>query len=525
MSTSATQRLIGQVSRRQQLALFATRFRWCALAAASVFFVALLASRLLAVIPNWFAPASLFAVPAVALLAALALTRRIPRREIARVLDTRSGSKELFLTAAMIEQAPGAFQPIVLAQAEERARKIAPGQVVPFRWQRGARDTAVAAAVLIAGVLWLPQLDPLGKGEEREKIAQQANRLELTRQETALRAEQLAENRGADPDKIAQALADLEKTFREAKPQLNEASLKRLSEHQKELGKMWRKVSNELPKDGFDKAAQSFGQADPKKMQQWREELKKGDVAGLKKELSELQEQMKQLASMSDSAEKRALQEKVAQQLNAMAETLKREANSPALNAALARAMQQLDLSKLSELGQDALAAAQESLQLSEQELEQLAQSMKDAQSLEDALKAAQLARQLAMQKLLDGEACKDCNGMGDYAALYASLCKSAGSGPGMGPNPGQGEGGRAPEDEGLESAFKPEKSPTTLTQGKMLLQWKTKEVGESGARAEDYREGIRQVKQGVSEAIVSEQVPPGYHATIQKYFDSLPEK
>jgi hypothetical protein len=58
-----------------------------------------------------------------------------------------------------------------------------------------------------------------------------------------------------------------------------------------------------------------------------------------------------------------------------------------------------------------------------------------------------------------------------------------------------------------------------------MLLQWKTKELGEAGARNDDYRAALREVKQGVSEAIISEQVPPGYHATIQKYFDSLPEK
>ena len=49
--------------------------------------------------------------------------------------------------------------------------------------------------------------------------------------------------------------------------------------------------------------------------------------------------------------------------------------------------------------------------------------------------------------------------------------------------------------------------------------------MGPTGARTEDYREAVREVKQGVSEAIVAEQVPPGYHTAIQKYFDSLPEK
>jgi hypothetical protein len=35
----------------------------------------------------------------------------------------------------------------------------------------------------------------------------------------------------------------------------------------------------------------------------------------------------------------------------------------------------------------------------------------------------------------------------------------------------------------------------------------------------------VREVKQGVSEAIQQEQVPPGYHDAIKKYFDTLPAK
>ena len=55
--------------------------------------------------------------------------------------------------------------------------------------------------------------------------------------------------------------------------------------------------------------------------------------------------------------------------------------------------------------------------------------------------------------------------------------------------------------------------------------RWKVNEVGPTGARAKEYRDALRQVKQGVSEAIANEQVPPGYHDTIQKYFDTLPEQ
>jgi hypothetical protein len=249
--------------------------------------------------------------------------------------------------------------------------------------------------------------------------------------------------------------------------------------------------------------------------------LKKGDATALKKELSEMRDALRKLEAMPDSAEKRAAKEKLARQLNEMAQAMKQEMNSPQLAAALQRALEQL-----SQGGKQGMQGAQDSLELSEQELAQLAQAMKDAQSLEDALKNLQMAKQLCDLGQLDGEACKACNSMSDYAALFAAKCaglKPGEGGPGMGP--GIGDGSRRPEDESTKTDFKKEKSPSQLTAGKMLLEWKTKEVGETGARAEEYRETVARVKQGVSEAIQQEQVPPGYHETIKKYFDALPAK
>jgi hypothetical protein len=526
MSTDALASLMRRITVRRQVAFFASRFRWSILVVSALFLLLLLAARLLALLPNWFTPVSLWTVPLAALLCAALFLRRASAREVARLIDQRSGSKELFLTAAMIEQAHGEFQPIVIAQAEARASQIAPKDVVPFGWRRGVRDVALALALLLAGTLWLPQFDPLGRNQQRMKTAQQQQRLAETKKLTALRAEQLAETRGTQSEQVQRALAELEKTFKEAKPQLREANLKRLADQQKELGEMWRKVANELPRDAFDKAAQHLGQVDANKVRQMRDELKKGDLSAVKKELSELRAEMQKLASAPDSAEKRAQQERVAQRLGSLAQTLAQQFNSPQLNAALARALQQLDMAKLQQLGKNGMEAAQDSLKLSEAELEKLVEMLKNVASLEEALKNLQMARQLAGLCQLDGEACKNCNGMGDYAALYAKLLGLQKEiGPGMGPNPGIGAGGKAPEDDSLLSSFKTEKTNTALSGGKMLLQWKTKEVGETGARVDDYRDILRQVKQGVSEAIISEQVPAGYHATIQKYFDSLPEK
>ena len=234
-------------------------------------------------------------------------------------------------------------------------------------------------------------------------------------------------------------------------------------------------------------------------MEQWREQMKQGDMSALKKELQEIREQLAKLADQPDSAEKRAQQEQLAQRLNELAQGMKQLANSPQVAQALQRALEQMDLSKLGAISKEAMQSAMYSLNLSEQELAQLAQSLKDGTALEDALKNLQMAKQLADKNQLDGSECKNCNGMGDYAALFAAKCNGMGNRPGEGGSgmgPGIGNGAKRPEDDSAETAFKQERSSSPLAGGKLLLEWKTKEVGETGARTEDYREAVAQVKQ-----------------------------
>ena len=95
------------------------------------------------------------------------------------------------------------------------------------------------------------------------------------------------------------------------------------------------------------------------------------------------------------------------------------------------------------------------------------------------------------------------------------------GSGKGMGGR-GQGRGGKAETDPDQVTDFKPEKSDSAFGQGKVLLKWQTDEAAEKGEVAGNRDARVQQTRQAVSEAIVREQVPPGYHGSIQKYFDSL---
>ena len=497
-----TQRLMRQTSARQFVAALGGRFHVALLVCAALYLALLLAARLLGLIPDRFTPATLAAVPATALLVALVLARRASAKTVARLIDTRTGGKELFLTAAMIAEAPGEFAPIVVGQAEEQAEKLRAAQVVP-------------------------QLDPFKKTEQRKKTAQLEEKLEQTKKTTALRSAQLAETGDRQSEQVKLALQQLDKVFKEAKPQDREGNLKKLGEEQKEIGELWRKVTSDLKP--LDKAAQSFGATDLKKLQQLRDELKKGDVSGWKKELGDLRDALRKLAALPDGAEKRAAQEQLMEQLNELAQAMKQEMNSPQVAAALERAMQQLDLAKINDLAKDAAQAAQESLQLGAEELKQLAQAIQDGKALEDALKNLQTAKQLAGQGKLDGAEAKGANGMADFEKLFrkkmAGLGQSDGEGQDSGNGPGIGNGAKRPEDETTKTGFKTEKSNSQLTGGKMLLEWKTKEVGDTGARAAEYRDNVQRVKQGVSEAIQQEQVPPGYHEAIKKYFDTLPEK
>ncbi|HEX8296955.1 MAG TPA: hypothetical protein VF593_11675 [Chthoniobacteraceae bacterium] len=527
MTTPQLGALIRKVGTRELIASYGASLRLAVLIAAGLALLLICAVRLLALLPT-----SALSVPVLAALLALAVVvpllvrRRKTTRELARLIDERSGSRELFLSAASVTGTPGAFQPVVNAQAEAKAGELSATQIVPFRWQRGVRDGALAAAVVAAAVLFLPQLDPFKKEVARQKISQQQQRLVETKKATEIRKEQLAIERTESAEQIQKALAQLDKTFKEAKPLEKEANLKRLGEQQKELGELWKKVSNEQLRNSADKATQSFGQADLKKLEQWREELKKGDLSSLKKELQQIREQMKELAAQPDSPEKRAQQELLAQRLNEAAQGLKQLANSPQVSQALQRTLEQMDLSKLGDLSKDGMQAAMDSLNLSEQELQQLADAFKEGQQLDEALKNLQMARQLANADKLDGAECAPCKSMSDYAALFAAKCAGLIPGEGgAGMGPGIGNGALRPENESAVTDFKQEKSRSQLTGGKLLLEWKTSEVGETGARTEEYQNALQQVKSGVSEAIQQEQVPPGYHDTIKRYFDALPEQ
>jgi hypothetical protein len=194
--------------------------------------------------------------------------------------------------------------------------------------------------------------------------------------------------------------------------------------------------------------------------------------------------------------------------------------NSQALDSDLQRALEQLALSNLPELSGESLKGMSDSLKLTQEELQQLAKAMADMKNIEEALKALQLAKTLHNLKPLDGQDFVKLGDLAAYAAFCEGQCKSLCAGMGMGP--GYGYGPRPYGDDNAASGFKPGKSTSLLQPGRMLMEWKTREVSEAGPAREEYLRAVQDVRQQASEAVVQEQISPGYQAAIKKYFDTL---
>ncbi len=529
MIQSPTTCLLRRVALRQWLAATSAHCHRFTLLFAVFYAVLLVTARLFALIPDWFAPGTLLVIPAAALCAAALVSRRPRPIDAAHLIDSRLDTQDLFLTTTLIDQCPEAYRDLVVKQAEAQSTTVAAAAIVPFRWHSRVRDLLLLTFLLLAAVLYLPQLDPFGRNEVRQREAKRRNWLEESRKATALRVQALRDGQTPEAKHSRDAdaaLEDLMKTLSQTKPDAKKLNMKQLSERQKDLGQLWRNASAIDLKDAFERtdAAQRFGAGANARTTKWKRQLQKGDLNPLREEMAELQKMAETLARSTDPKARQALRRELTRRLKTLAAFTERSASSKQLQAALNRALEQLAMCEArdGELSQSASNAARESLALAGAEMAALAQAMEDLGDLEGALQAIQMAKQLNEKGRLNGADCAGCQGIQDYAQLYEQLmAKLRQQGGGMN-GPGTGKGGNAPEDDGAETDFQPDKASSPLVAGKMLMQWKTRELAKPGQARIDYREQLKAVRQGVSEAIVRERVPPGYHEGIRKYFDTM---
>jgi hypothetical protein len=292
---------------------------------------------------------------------------------------------------------------------------------------------------------------------------------------------------------------------------------------------MWRKLSNEKLKEllSHNAQGQEFGAISKDKLEKWTKELQEGSTKSLQQELEEIKKDLEELAKTDDPIKKAELEQKIKKRMKELSDFASDKVNSKPLTAALQRAMKQLETAKMEGLDKESVEAAERSLDLTKLELKEIAQSAKDLKALEEALKVVQMAKQLNDQEKLDGEQAEGAQTIEEYAEFYSQLLAQLGMTEGEGDGEdtggeGMGEGGIAPEDDSVETDFKTEQSKSAVTAGKVLLSVKTKGLSDKGDAKKEYRSLIQKVKQGYSEAILQEQIPPGYHDGIKRYFDNL---
>ncbi|MFN0055652.1 MAG: hypothetical protein ACKV0T_26185 [Planctomycetales bacterium] len=536
IDTPRSAALLRRVALRLRLAAFGWRVYGAFLVCCALYAVALLVARLGGLGAVWATPQTLAIVPAVALLLSLIWHPRPTVVEAARAVDRHAGSKDLFLTMALIEKSAGEFQPLVARAAEERAGRMLSSRVVPFRFARQAGQALGAALLIATGVFLLPQFDPFRQVEAAQQVAQRQQLLEETKKATEARTSQIKkdEPEGELSEETQKAIENLKDALKKMQPRERSGNFKELVGQQKALGDKWRKLSAEKLKDLLSQnpQTQQFGSLDKDKLEKWTRELQEGSTKSLQQELEALKEDLERLGKTDDPVKKAELEQQAKKRMKDLSNFASDKVNSKPLAAALQRAMKQIEMAKMEGLeGNEALESAEKSLDLAKMELNEIAQSAKDLKALEEALKVIQQAKQLNDKEKLDGEQAEGAETIEDYAELYAELMAQLGlaegegdeegDGEGMG-NRGMGRGGVAPEDDSVETDFKTEQSKSQVTAGKVLMSIKSKGLSDRGDAKKAYRTAVENVKQGYSEAILQEQVPPGYHEGIKKYFDNF---
>ncbi len=534
MAVTRIEALLSAIARRDYLARLA-RAGWIAFAvAATVFAAGLLATRLTGIAPNLFSWSTLGIPPLAALAGAIVCVRPTGRVAAARMADRSLAGDDLFLTASSISRTPGEYQELVVKQAEERAAKAKADAVVPFApLQRGG--SAAAALAFLALAVWLvPQLDPFGRQEASKRNAARKNQLAEDRKDAKKLIEEIKKQ---DPDKavsaaVAEEMAKLQATLDALKPNDKTGNAQKLDEAKADVARRLEQEREHRFEHSLDEQfqGQSLG-GNPAAAEAIKKQLEKGEAAEAEKQLDELKSLADQLGRAKDDAERKQIAKKMKEQLDTLAQAAK---SQPAgLSQAVQKALDQLAQAGNPDLKDQALQALRDSLDLAQLQMAADAQSARDLKSMQEALQALHMAKELNDKEALDGKAGEGNATMDDYKKMYAeALAKAKGQGQGEGQgqggpgtDEGQGDGSTRPENDSVTTGFKQEQDQAPLTAGKTLMQWKTHGPAETGKVKEDYLRSVQDVKQGVSEALVHEQVPPGYHDGVKKYFDALDEK
>lgn len=556
------------------------RLQLCLLIFSIVYALLLLTSRLTGLIPDLFSWVTVLCPLALSLLTSLLIPFRVSQRESARAVDTHEKTDDLFLTVSSIGKSNGKFKDLVSEQAEQKALNLKPGSIVSFKWQKPLRNFALATIALLIGIFTLPQLDPFGKEDERAKKELKNKSLEEARKETEKRLVKIKKEIEKPKDSEA-AKVELTQILKQLKTKPPEDVRNKLRQQRRKMAKMWSDKNKEINADNkrLQISSQSFG-FNSKELKKISKDLKKGDTQSAIKKLSELKDKLEALSEGELSEDKKQELASIKKEMEDLRDAINESMGSESVKAAINRALSQME--ELSEETKEALADAAKSMKLSERELSRLQKMMDEMDDLQQMMQAAQQADQLAQQmqnnpnaqtppeyesfqeyqdylnqmnqngqqngesttcqacegagkckscngtgKDGEGNKCPDCEGKGQCSDCKGTgNCNGNGSGQGQGLASGNGTGngttgGGLPGENDVASNTVKQNAKSKTQPGRILMEWKTKGLSDKGQVTEEYQEAMKEIREGVDEAISKEKIPPGYHEIIKKYFSS----
>lgn len=569
--TSKVQRLVDRVVARLWISAVGETWLRLMLWLGSACFAALLIRRLSGLGPEWSSAEVAFGVPVLAGLIAAIAAQRPTVLAAARKIDVCCETSDLFLTHAQLESSAGEYQSAIAQQAEVLAEELWPSVIVPWCWQRPVARLAIAVATLVLAFLFLPQLDPFGNVDSTTAAVAVRRDLQDSRRETAIRTAELSLRRASSEllNETEASLVELAAELRQLTADRTLTGFENLEDRQREIEAHWREARSD---DGISRlleqadSNQFFG-ASENRGKQWARELADGRTGSLDEAFESLQNRLEKLASAEDGVKRQALEKQVRQQIAGLQRFAGNQLQSQSAEAAMKRAMSQLDSARLNpDLETEATEAARDSIELGREELHELAKNAEQLASLEKALKAIQSAKQLtqdgtrqssdqnqaAIQEFVDQYAMMEAEGAkqkGDQVGVDEGKSKSPGQqvasaagqsdskGPGKGRVKSQGDSGnraskisseRGPgraasrENNLAKSDFRDARERANLDASRRLLAIRRQGISDTGETTQEYRQLVRSLQERVITAIEVEEIPPGYVSGIRSYFDSL---
>ncbi len=379
------------------------------------------AYALVVVIVRWWLPAvtttmespwTLGALAGIAIVYGVLRSGRDAYRRAARAVDAHACTEDLFLARAGLAdgRVTPALAPVLEEQAQARARAIDAAAVAPWRLGRVAGMWAAGVLLSTLALLFAPTASP-----SQPPPPPPANlAVKAAAKIEALRKREVQAEKSPAVDA---ALAELRRTLAElqATPTAQVRAELRQVEHK--LAELWQKAK---AADRSARSSTSLGRGEQAKQAQWRQELAKGSVEGLRQEL-------KDLAAAAAAGDKLAQAAAAAREMRAFA----KQAGADGLREAMTDLLRQLESGDAGATDQLAERAGLE--------LDAMQQAASDLAALEQALRAEQLASALdqldaglppgdlsaalaeyeelmrgrLLEELDDLEACEDCNGGG----------------------------------------------------------------------------------------------------------------